>query len=879
MKFRFSAVATLLVCLFPFGGNIAQAQEAEQPSKFQQAIKGLTRQDSDGKEMWTLYHNDQKLLVELDANDLNQEYIILTSIARGIGSGMVIGGMSWGFGDEVIWKFRKSGEKIYVLRRNVRFRAAPKSPEASAVELAYSDSVLYALPIVGKSPKGADLVDMTRIFMSDDQKIGQAIGLGFSFAADRSTWAKVSAFPGNAQLQLNAVYSGPGNLEKVPDSRGVQVNVHYSISTLPALGSYKPRPADDRIGHFLTVLKDFSDQDDPEHFVRFVNRWQLEKRDPGIDLSPPKEPIVFYIEKTVPVFLRPTVEAGILEWNKAFEKIGFSNAIRVEHEEDVEAKYNIDIDPEDVRYNFFRWITSEAGFAMGPSRVDPRTGQILDADIIFDAGFLDSWKQEYETLTEQEARLLLPNRSLLSEQSSAMEAGAPFNLTAHCGYGHEMQRHIAFAGAVLSLRGLTSAEGELPLKLVHEGIKEVVMHEVGHTLGLRHNFKASTWKSMEELNDAEKSRQEGTVASVMDYSPANIAPKAEEQGLYYTQTIGPYDYWAIEYAYKPIEGDEKAELAKIAARSGEPGLDYATDEDVEDTDPDPYANTFDLAKDPLAFIRRQMQHTEELIPLVVEKSVEEGEGYQRARQAFGLLVSEYWRAALLASRFPGGVAVHRDHKGAEDARPPLEIVDPAVQREAMQLVVASAFASPEYDGALLNHLAATNWNHWGLQPSSRTDYPVHRVVELFQSLMLTQLMNPATFERILDNEYKTPTEQDAYTLAEHLDALVSGVFTEWQAENPAGEHTNRQPYINSMRRNLQRNTLKRLAILVTGTAAVPADARTLARMHLSQLNEGIDRTLAAEGLTLDDYSRAHLIDCRERIQQALNAELRVNSVN
>ena len=323
MKVQLLAVMAALVCLFQVDGNVSRAQEAAQPSKFDQAIKGLTHQDSDGKEMWTLYHNDQKLLVELDANDLKQEYIVLTSIARGIGSGMVIGGMSWGFGDDIIWKFRKSGEKIYVLRRNVRFRAAPKSPEASAVELAYADSVLYALPIIAKSPKGADLVDMTRIFMSDDQKIGQAIGPRFSFASDRSTWEKVSAFPGNTQLQLAAVYSGSGNLEKVPDPRGVQVSVHYSISTLPALGTYKPRPADDRIGHFLTVLKDFSDKNDPEHFVRFVNRWHLQKRDPGIELSPPKEPIVFYIEKTVPVFLRPTVEAGILEWNKAFEKIGF----------------------------------------------------------------------------------------------------------------------------------------------------------------------------------------------------------------------------------------------------------------------------------------------------------------------------------------------------------------------------------------------------------------------------------------------------------------------------------------------------------------------------------------------------------------------------
>ena len=216
------AVAALTIAALLSLNSAARAQEAAQPSKFEQVTKGLTQKTLGGEEMWTLYHNDQQLLVEVVAADLKQDYIVLTSIAKGIGSGMVIAGMSWGFGDDIIWTFRKSGEKIYVLRRNVRFRANPNSPEASAVELAYSDSVMYALPIITKTPKGGDLVDMTRIFMSDDQQIGQAIGRGFSFASDRSTWEKVAAYKGNAQLQVAAVYSGPGELDKVPDARGVR---------------------------------------------------------------------------------------------------------------------------------------------------------------------------------------------------------------------------------------------------------------------------------------------------------------------------------------------------------------------------------------------------------------------------------------------------------------------------------------------------------------------------------------------------------------------------------------------------------------------------------------------------------------------------------
>jgi hypothetical protein len=267
------------------------------------------------------------------------------------------------------------------------------------VKLAYSDSVLYALPILTTSPSGGNLVDMTRIFMSDDEQIGRSIGM--SFASDRSTWAKVKGFPDNVELQVAAVYAGGGSFDTVADARGAQINVHYSISRLKS-GDYKPRAADDRIGYFLTVLKDFSDKKDDEQFVRYINRWNLQKESPTSPLSLPKEPIVFYMEKTVPLHLRPHVRAGIEEWNKAFAKLGLVDAIDVRQQRDGD-----DWDPEDVRYNTFRWITANAGFAMGPSRVNPMTGQILDADIIFDADFLASWKQQYEHFSDADVTALM----------------------------------------------------------------------------------------------------------------------------------------------------------------------------------------------------------------------------------------------------------------------------------------------------------------------------------------------------------------------------------------------------------------------------------------------------------------------------------------
>ncbi len=853
--------------------------EAATPSKYEQLTKDLKKPATAGKSMWTLHHNDQKLLVELPKSALDKEYILLTSIARGISSGRVIGGMSWGFGDDAIWTFRQSGDKLFIIHRNVRFRAKEGSPEATAVKLAYSDSILYSLPILTTAPNGNLLVDMTRVFMSDDQEIGRAIGPGFTFMSDRSTWAQVKAFEKNIELEVAAVYAGRGSVPTVPDSRGVQVNIHYSLSELPRVGSngFKPRLADDRVGYFLTVVKDFSENPDDEHFIRYINRWNLQKRDPSADLSPPKEPIVFYIEKTTPVALRPTVEAGILEWNRAFEKIGFAGAIRVQHEEDVEAQMGIDIDPEDVRYNFFRWITADAGFAMGPSRVDPRTGEILDADIIFDAGFLNYWKQDYETFTDEDVARLNPNWSPFEEaHSDFAPPHSNHQHGAHCLYGRCMQQQMGFAAALMMTRGDISADGTLPREFIHQGLKEVVMHEVGHTLGLRHNFKASTWKTLEEIA-SQKDPNEPIVASVMDYSPANIAKVKHEQGLYYTQTIGPYDYWAIEYGYKPISGDESGELARIASRSNEPGLDYATDEDTRSFDADPSTNRFDLGKEPIAFVRRQMEHSRDLMSKVVEKSVDDGEGYQRARQAFGLLMSEYWRSAVYAARFPGGLYVHRDHKG-EGARKPFEVVEPEKQRDAMELLLESVFVCPSYDGEMLNYLAASRWSHWGQRDLDRLDYPIHEITLRMQRLILNQLLNPTTLSRLHDSEIKVAVDADAYTLAEHMSLLVDGTFSEWQVKNAKGKYEPRKPYITSFRRNVQRETLAALSRLLTHGGG-PADARTLARMHLQRLQGQANRLLKKEDLELDDYSRAHLIDCQSRIKQILTSDLSVNRVD
>ena len=824
-----------------------------------------------------LYHKDNHVLAELSPSQLNRDFIVLISIAKGIGERdtMLLAGMSWNFGDDWLWQFRKVDNNIQIVRRNVRFRAAHGSPEEKAVKLAYTDSVLFSLPILTMGPAGGIVVDLSPVFMSDLPQISRMLP-GFSFASNKSSWATVKGFEQNVELEVAATYASSGYLEfdTVPDSRGVTINVHYSLSLLPQTG-YQPRLADDRVGYFLTAIKDFSKKSDEDRFVRYINRWDLQKNDPSAEFSTPKKPITFYLEKTVPFKYRKPISDGILEWNKAFEKAGFYNAVQVIQQQDSD-----DWDPEDVRYNTFRWITAGAGFAMGPSRVNPITGQILDADIIFDSDFVQFWKREYETFTADGIAALTGGP--LDLESYQREVGKlpeshRHSLFCQCNLHRGMSRELALGATVFSVRAAGPASAAQQEKIVNQGLKEVVMHEVGHTLGLRHNFKSSGMLSLADLNDPEKTRETGLTGSVMDYAPANIVPKDMKQGDYYSTTIGPYDMWAIEYGYKPLSGGtegEVGELKKIASRAAEPQLAYSTDEDTRGIDPDPLSNRFDLGSDTIEYAKARAKLVSELWPTVVAKVTADGDGYQRARQAFGVLLDKYGQAMFVASRQVGGIQVNRDHKADPNARPPFVVVPVAKQREALKLIEEQVLSDKPFNfpPELYNQLAATRWYHWGSDMPNRVDYAIHDVIGMWQDRILDQLLSSLTLERIYDAELKVPADQDALTTAELLSHLTGSVFAEVSDLKP-GDYTNRKPAISSLRRNLQRRYLKRLSSIAMGKTSAPEDCRSVASAELTAVEGKIKALLANADLKFDSYSRAHLEDTAATIRKVLDARL------
>jgi hypothetical protein len=383
------------------------------------------------------------------------------------------------------------------------------------------------------------------------------------------------------------------------------------------------------------------------------------------------------------------------------------------------------------------------------------------------------------------------------------------------------------------------------------------------------------------LNEPEKTRDTGLTGSVMDYAPANLMPKDMKQGDFYSTTIGPYDMWAIEYGYKPLSGGtegEGAELKKIASRAAEPQLAYATDEDTRGIDPDPLSNRFDLGSDTIEYAKARAKLVSEMWPSVVAKVTADGDGYQRARQAFGVLLSNYGQAMFFASRQVGGISVNRDHKADPNARAPFVVVPAAKQREALTLVEEQVLSDKPFNfpPELYNQLAASRWYHWGSDMPTRVDYAIHDVIGQWQDRVLDQLLSSLTLQRMYDAELKVPADQDALTTAELISHLTNAVFAEVGSLKP-GEYTNRKPAISSLRRNLQRRYLKRLSTIAMGRTSAPDDCRSVAAAELTAVEGKIKALLANGELKLDSYSRAHLEDTAASIRKVLDARLNLQT--
>lgn len=866
----------------------AKKSEAPKPGEdkpFDEVVKDMEVM----KGLFTFYYkaDENKLLMEIMPDQLDRVFLFAATADRQLGERGFYSSQVAGDGP---FYFRRVGKNIQLLLKNVNFTAPPGTPQARAMERSFPEAILGSAKIQSKPhpDRRSILIDAADFFVADLPGMAPALSQAYQptnyrFDKANSALAKPKVFPENVLLEvtLHYVTDNPRTISvTLPDSRSIPTGWKYDISMLKETG-YKARLADDRVGHFLNIQQDFTSDHPSSPFRRMVNRWHLEKADPSAKLSPPKEPIVYWLENTIPGEYREAFREGALLYNKAFEAIGFKDAIVVKQMPD-----DADWDPADIRYNTIRWFAGvDASFAIGPSRTNPYTGQIYDADIGFSEGIIRGARrtaQEFVgpvSFENEFAYLAAPPLTPWARNRRHVE----------CTFADGLAQQVAFGMDLLETRGALAPEAER--EFMRQYIVEVTAHEVGHTLGLRHNFRASSLLKPEQLNDTRVTSQMSQAASVMDYNPVVIAAKGEKQGDYVPLTVGPYDHWAIEYAYKPIEGNEAAELARIASRVADSTIPYGTDEDALGTfSPlaiDPMVNQYDQSSDPLAYFRTRVGIINELWGSMESKLVKPGEGYQALRRAVGRGMGEYNRALLVASKFIGGVHHYRDHAGDPNGRPPYTPVAAARQREALEFLRTHAFSEKAFQlsPGVMNKLAIERLPGLSFTEfftTQRLDYPWHTQVLALQTGVLNRLYHPVLLARVQDNELRFAASEKPFTMADMFRGLDMAIWSELDAPTVR---------VGSLRRNLQREQLKQMIRLVMRAAPPPPpippvgfviptpptprppeDATTLARASLLSI-QAKTRTALAAGRVTDPTTRAHLEETQARIDAALKAQM------
>ena len=865
-----------------------------QPPAFATVIKDA----KESKGLIALWQKEEKVWLELKPEDFNKPFFLSPKISQGIGEAGIYGGTMigrWGrAGRAQLVEFRRVNNLVQLVAVNTDYLGGDaKSPTGRAVAAGFSNSLLGTAQVASQPhpERKTVLVEASSFFLGDMLGLGMALQRnyrqGYALEPRNTYFSSIRALPEQVVFNVNAhFYTGsiavpqpgsppgmpaPTTPNTLPDARSLTLGLYYALAKLPET-AMAPRLADPRIGHFSTSVNDFSDDLLRTPRKAYVNRWRLEKKDPAAALSEPVKPITFWIDRTVPVKYREPISRGILAWNSAFEKIGFKDAIVVKQQPD-----DADFDTLDVGVASVRWMTNaQPTFgAIGPSQVDPRSGEIIDADIGMESlasrGLRNLRSQVLSGHDLAPWARLLQASDALRESGAASSTPAPHLHGPQCDHADAAAEQLSYALDVLEARGDLDPSGPEAEQFVIDYLVDVTMHEVGHTLGLRHNFRSSLVYSERELSDPRFTAANGLAGSVMEYAPINLPLPGQPGGTPFQTVLGPYDHWAIEYAYKSMPAgttpeQEKAELQRIAARSAEPQLAYGTDED-NFLGIDPETLVFDLGPDPMRFAEKRIAIARDLLARQEVRRLKPDADYSVLRRAVGYAVRDAGRAAGILARQIGGVRTLRDYPGS--GRDPLLPVAAAQQRQALDVLARGVLAADAFvlSPALQRKLAPDYTDRTAAvftdgDPGA-TDYSIAAAILGMQRALLAQLLSDGLATRLLDSEGKVDAGSgSAFRLSELYTRLTREV---WSELGKSGD-------IAAARRELQREHVNRLStMLLRPTAASRADARSLLRVEAQGLLARLNGASKRPGLSAE--ARAHLADSADSLTQALQARL------
>ena len=837
----------------PLTAAVRPPAVAGAPPPFAEATRDAKR--SDGfLPVWT---RDDKTWLEIPPALLDQPMFFGSSTSGGLGERFFFPGL---MGPAHVVLLRRVGNTVQLVARNQIVRAPAGTPLSRAVSESYSDSLLGAAPLAAAPhlQSKALLVDAALLLGGDlagyqtvleaayrlpytldrsnssiERVKTQAAGLHISwrlhFAVPRLP-APPALNPAGPPPNPAALPSPPTS---VPDARSLFMGQTYTLAPLPAQ-PMKPRLADPQVGYFTNSFLNFGDDTQEGRRTHFIKRWRLEKKDPAAALSEPKEAIRVVLDRNIPEPWRAPLREAAQEWNKAFERAGFRNALVVEQQA-ADADWTT---LEGTKLLAVRWFAQDGpgSTAVAQSQADLRTGEILRGAAIIDENRVRIFRARAGEGVPRWA-----------DQLSAAHAH-----DANCDYGDVAFDEARFGFELLVERGLLDPNSTEAERYIADALKNVTMHELGHVLGLRHNFRASAAVTPAQLRDRSYTQANGLSASVMEYNAQNLPLKGEPVADYNMLTLGAYDYWAIEYGYREfadLQTEKKEQQALLTRAEREPALGYSTDEDLANGDP--LVNQRDMSNDPLDFARRQILLARELYDRTTTRTLAPDEDLSIYRRAVGRVLGSLGTSLPFAAKYVGGTYTTRFKAGANQ---PLVVPVPAAQqRAALDLVVTELFTSAafKFDPRVMSRLGVDNAERLNAaRYASGVDFSLPGTVLGLQRGALDTLMSDSLAARMADAESKVSDPRQLLSYADVQERLSTAIWTELSAKG--GD-------IDSLRRNLQREHLRRLAagLLRPGSAAA-ADVRAVTRQTALQLQTRLAAAVASKRGT--SLVRAHLED-------------------
>ncbi len=764
-----------------------------------------------------------RLYFEIPAAQLNKDMLLVARVARNASTD----GLG---GDELnseVVRWERRGNRVLLRRIGFNIIADPSTPIAEAVDRSNYAVILASFNVEAYGPDSAAVIEVSRMYTAPPNEISIVQQTRGQVDAARSFLESVATFPGNieveATLTVNAPASGfsfPG-LPPQPAPPGAPTVsksfvVHWSMVKLPET-PMRPRLRDSRVGYFHSTRVDFSRPEQRAQQRAYISRWRLEKQDPNAAISEPVKPITYYVDPATPTWLVPFVKAGIEEWQPAFEQAGFRRAIVAA--EAPSKEQDPDWSPDDARYSVVRWLASTTENAVGPSIVDPRSGEIMEADVMMFHNIMNLQTWWYWTqvghLDPRAARLPLPD----------------------------------------------SLQGRL--------VQFVVAHEVGHTLGLPHNQVASAMYPADSVRSRTWVARMGHSPTIMDYARFNYVAQPEDNLPLASliPTVGPYDKFAIQWGYMVVPGttgpdDERAALDQLARTQDTiPWHRYGVPDDFGAI---PYTAYSEAVGDQDAIKSSTLgiRNLQRLMPTLLTATTQPLEDISYTKEGYGRLLGQFTNEVRHVAAIVG--SVDGQEKYGSQPGPRFTPVPRERQRAAVQFVQEQLFKTPTWmlDPQILRRL--------------EPDGAVARINST-QRGILVYMMDDNRMARLTEFE-AVPGTIRPYPLAEFLADMRTGIWSELAAGSVRVDAYRRglqRIYLEAVagKLNAPNPTTARVSSSAqTGQSfTAPARPSTDVRGLLRQELRTLDAALAtAAGKAADPATRAHIADARWQIDRLLN---------